>query len=235
MPLDATRANLDKMITAFQGAGARVVLAGMTLPPNYGADYIRGFENIYKDLAAAHKTTLIPFLLSDIVTKDLRYIQPDGLHPTAAGAEIVAGTVLRYIKPLLMNANHARVRWRKAHPRARSPCGDARRAPRGARTADGGYPRVRARNSSRVALRVRKLPSSGAGDGSRVLFFDSAHHHAEVTRFAQYAHPARRSRPLSIASATCCVNRSCNCSRRANMSTTRGILRSPSITLSLGR
>jgi acyl-CoA thioesterase I len=109
MPLAATRANLDKMITAFQGAGARVVLAGMTLPPNYGADYIHGFEKIYKDLAAAHKITLIPFLLSDIVTKDLRYIQPDGLHPTAAGAEIVAGTVLRYIKPVLLNANRASV------------------------------------------------------------------------------------------------------------------------------
>ncbi len=106
MPLDTTRANLDKMITAFQGAGARVVLAGMTLPPNYGADYIRGFEKIYKDLAAKHKITLIPFLLSDIVTKDLHYIQPDGLHPTAAGAEIVAGTVLRYIKPLLLHTDH---------------------------------------------------------------------------------------------------------------------------------
>ena len=107
MPLDATRANLDKMITAFQAAGAKVILAGMTLPPNYGADYIRNFEKIYKDLASAHKITLIPFLLSDIVTKDLRYIQPDGLHPTAAGAEIVAGTVMRYLKPLLKQTSPA--------------------------------------------------------------------------------------------------------------------------------
>ena len=101
MPIAATRANLEKMVTAFKGAGARVVLAGMTLPPNYGANYIHSFENIYKDLAAKYKTTLIPFLLADIVTKDMRYVQPDGIHPTADGAQIVAGTVLRVIKPLL--------------------------------------------------------------------------------------------------------------------------------------
>ena len=101
LPLAMTRANLDQMIAAFGRAGARVVLAGMTLPPNYGPDYIHGFEKIYKDLAAKYKLTLIPFLLQDIVTRDLRYIQPDGIHPTAEGAEIVSGTVLRAIKPLL--------------------------------------------------------------------------------------------------------------------------------------
>jgi acyl-CoA thioesterase-1 len=101
LPLAMTRANLDQMIVAFKSAGARVVLAGMTLPPNYGPDYIHGFENIYKDLAAKHKLTLIPFLMGDIVTRDLRYIQPDGIHPTAEGAEIISGTVLRAIKPLL--------------------------------------------------------------------------------------------------------------------------------------
>ncbi len=101
MPLASTRANLEQMIVAFQQAGARVVLAGMTLPPNYGPDYIHGFEKIYRDLAAEHKIALIPFLLSDIVTKDMRYLQRDGIHPTAAGAEIVAQTVLRAVKPLL--------------------------------------------------------------------------------------------------------------------------------------
>ena len=75
MPLASTRANLDQMIAAFQSAGAKVVLAGMTLPPNYGPDYIHDFEKIYKDLAAKYKLTLIPFLMADIITKDLRYIQ----------------------------------------------------------------------------------------------------------------------------------------------------------------
>jgi acyl-CoA thioesterase-1 len=89
------------MIAAFQGAGAKVVLAGMTLPPNYGPDYIDSFQKIYKDLAAKYHVPLIPFLLADIVTKDLRYFQSDGIHPTAAGAEIVAGTVMKTLTPLL--------------------------------------------------------------------------------------------------------------------------------------
>jgi acyl-CoA thioesterase-1 len=101
MPTASTRANLDQMIVAFQGAGAKVVLAGMTLPPNYGEDYIRDFQKIYKDLAAKYHVTLIPFLYADILTKDLRYIQADGIHPTAQGSEIIAGTVLKAMHPLL--------------------------------------------------------------------------------------------------------------------------------------
>ena len=101
MPVASTRANLDQMILAFQNAGAKVVLAGMTLPPNYGPDYIRDFQKIYQDLAAKYHLTLIPFLMADLVTKDLRYIQADGIHPTAQGSEIIAGTVLKAIQPLL--------------------------------------------------------------------------------------------------------------------------------------
>jgi acyl-CoA thioesterase-1 len=101
LPLETTRQNLENMIVAFQKSGAKVVLAGMTLPPNYGPDYIRQFENIYGDLAKKYRLTLIPFLLADIITSDMRYIQRDGIHPTAAGCEIVAGTVLRAVKPLL--------------------------------------------------------------------------------------------------------------------------------------
>jgi len=101
MPVTATRANLEKMIVAFQGARAKVVLAGMTLPPNYGPDYIRDFQQIYTDLAAKYKLILIPFLMQDIITRDLRYIQGDGIHPTAAGSEIIAHTVLHAMNPLL--------------------------------------------------------------------------------------------------------------------------------------
>jgi acyl-CoA thioesterase-1 len=106
LPLTGTRQNLDTMIQAFQRAGARVVLAGMTLPPNYGSDYIQGFQKIYKDLAAQYRLPFIPFLLSDIVTPDpvtgnLRYFQRDGIHPTADGAMIVSETVMRALKPLL--------------------------------------------------------------------------------------------------------------------------------------
>jgi acyl-CoA thioesterase I len=101
LPLAITRENMEQMIVAFQRAGARVVLAGMTLPPNYGPDYVRGFETIYSSLAAKYKLPLIPFLLQDIITRDLRYFQRDGVHPTAEGAQIVSDTVLRTLKPLL--------------------------------------------------------------------------------------------------------------------------------------
>jgi len=101
LPLAMTRENLEQLIVAFQHTGARVVLAGMTLPPNYGPEYINGFRKIYTDLAAKYKLTLIPFLLSDIATPDMRYFQRDGIHPTAEGAQIVSETVFRAIKPLL--------------------------------------------------------------------------------------------------------------------------------------
>lgn len=100
-PLASTRANLEKLIQAFQGAGAKVVLAGMTLPPNYGPDYVRGFEKVFRELATQYKLPLIPFLLADIITPDLRYLQRDGIHPTAEGAEIVSATVMKVVKPLL--------------------------------------------------------------------------------------------------------------------------------------
>jgi acyl-CoA thioesterase-1 len=101
LPVAVTRKNLETMIHAFSSAGARVVLAGMTLPPNMGSDYIRSFEQTYKDLAAQYKLPFIPFLMSDIVTSDLRYLQRDGIHPTAEGAEIVSGTVMKTLRPLL--------------------------------------------------------------------------------------------------------------------------------------
>lgn len=101
MPVARTRDNLERMILAFQRAGARVVLAGMTLPPNYGPDYVSAFQRIYTDLAAKYKLALIPFLLADIITQDLRYFQRDGVHPTAEGARIVTATVMRTLKPLL--------------------------------------------------------------------------------------------------------------------------------------
>jgi acyl-CoA thioesterase-1 len=72
----------------------------MTLPPNYGPDYIKSFEQIYVQLAAKYKLTRIPFLLEDVaIHPDL--MQRDGIHPTAEGNEIVAKTVMRYLKPLL--------------------------------------------------------------------------------------------------------------------------------------
>lgn len=100
LPVAVTRANLARIIEALKGAGARVVLAGMTLPPNYGPEYIQGFEGMYKDLAAKYEVALIPFLLEG-VGGDGRYMQSDGLHPNAAGYARVADNVLRVLEPLL--------------------------------------------------------------------------------------------------------------------------------------
>ncbi len=102
LPIATTRANLEQIIVSLRNAGATVVLAGMTLPPNYGPDYIHSFEEIYRNLAAKYKLTRIPFLLEGVATVATRNLmQRDGLHPTAQGNAIVAQTVMRYLKPLL--------------------------------------------------------------------------------------------------------------------------------------
>jgi len=101
LPLKATRSNLEQMIVTLQKSGVRVVLAGMTLPPNYGPDYIRDFEKVFKDLATKYKLHLIPFLLEGVAYPGTNLLQHDGLHPNARGTEKVAETVLKAIKPLL--------------------------------------------------------------------------------------------------------------------------------------
>ena len=99
-PVTSTRDNLVIMIEGLQKAGAKVVLAGMTLPRNYGPDYIGQFDGVYPALAAKYKLTRIPFLLEG-VGGNPKLTQPDGLHPTAEGCAIVARTVLQYVEPLL--------------------------------------------------------------------------------------------------------------------------------------
>ena len=80
------------------------MLAGMTLPPNYGPEYIQQFEAAYKDLAAKYKVTLIPFLMEDILAQYKSkpgLMQRDGIHPTAEGHAIIADTVLRYLHKVI--------------------------------------------------------------------------------------------------------------------------------------
>ena len=104
VPVGNTQANLDKMIQSSKAAGASVLLAGMTLPPNYGPEYVTRFEGIYKALAAKHHVPLIPFLMEDIrrdIGRNPNLMQRDGIHPTAAGHTLIADTVFRYLKPLL--------------------------------------------------------------------------------------------------------------------------------------
>lgn len=101
LPIAGTRVNLEQMIVALQQGGAKVVLAGMTLPRNYGTDYIRSFEKMYVDLAKHYKVPLIPFLLQGVAASGPGLMQQDSIHPTAAGNEKVAATVFRYTAPLL--------------------------------------------------------------------------------------------------------------------------------------
>ena len=100
LPVANTRANLEMMISALQKAGATVVLAGMTLPRNYGPEYIHSFERVYVDLAREKHLTRIPFLLQG-VAGTARLMQADSIHPTAEGNVLVARNVYQYIKPLL--------------------------------------------------------------------------------------------------------------------------------------
>jgi acyl-CoA thioesterase-1 len=103
VPLAATRDNMEKMIQALLAGGSKVVVAGMTLPPNYGPDYIREFERIYVDLAQKYKLPRIRFLLEGVAL-DRNLMQPDGIHANAKGNEKVAQNVMRTLEPLLKTA-----------------------------------------------------------------------------------------------------------------------------------
>jgi len=102
-PLSVVRDNLRTLAGSFQASGARVILAGMTLPRNYGPDYIRDFENIYVEIADELDVDLMPFFLDGVVDLENplesigQYMQPDGTHPTAEGHAIIAGSVFRAI------------------------------------------------------------------------------------------------------------------------------------------
>jgi len=100
VPLDQTRRNLDTVLTAFENARVRTLLAGITLPPNYGPDYIRQFDQVFTDLAGRHHTAFVPMIYKDLV-KVPGTIQSDGIHPTAKGAGIIANTLLPALRPLL--------------------------------------------------------------------------------------------------------------------------------------
>jgi acyl-CoA thioesterase-1 len=100
LPPEESRRNLDTVLTTLENAHIRVLLAGITLPPNYGKDYIQSFEQIFRDLAAQHHTAFVPMIYKDLVHVP-GTIQEDGIHPTAKGSEIIADTLFAALKPLL--------------------------------------------------------------------------------------------------------------------------------------
>ena len=100
LPLEATKQNLVKMVQLSQEAGARVLLAGIRIPPNYGPRYANEFAALYPEIAKQFQLPLIPFLL-DKVALNPDLMQEDGLHPNARGEPQVLETVWQGLEPLL--------------------------------------------------------------------------------------------------------------------------------------
>ena len=96
----ASRLNLDGMVAAAQGAGAKVLIAGMQLPPNYGPVYVREFNALFGDIAKARKAALVPYVFEGF-GEDLAQFQPDRVHPTAAAQPKILDTVWPVLTPLL--------------------------------------------------------------------------------------------------------------------------------------
>ncbi|MGC2298448.1 MAG: arylesterase [Acidobacteriaceae bacterium] len=100
LPITDTRRNLDTIVSTLLQAGSKVILAGITLPPNYGADYIRQFDETYRLTATKFHVPLLPELYEHVYTVP-NAIQQDGVHPTAKGAQLVADNFLPLLLPLL--------------------------------------------------------------------------------------------------------------------------------------
>lgn len=92
--------NLQIMIDASKNSGAKVILAGMQIPPNYGPRYSSEFKTLYVNLAEKNETGLIPFLLEGIGGK-AELMQRDGIHPTAEAQSIIVNNALPEIKKYL--------------------------------------------------------------------------------------------------------------------------------------
>jgi acyl-CoA thioesterase I len=98
--LTTVRANLDQIVGRFQAAGARVLIAGMRLPPNYGLRYGTEFQRLYDDVARRRHAALMPFFL-DGVGGNPRLNQTDGIHPTVEGYRLIVDRLWPYLRPLL--------------------------------------------------------------------------------------------------------------------------------------
>jgi acyl-CoA thioesterase-1 len=98
--IEDSRTNLDKIVGTLKASGTKVVLAGITLPPDYGPDYIKQFNDTYAMLAAKYHVPLLPFLLKGVFGVD-GMMQADRTHATSAGNQIVAQNLLPLVTPLL--------------------------------------------------------------------------------------------------------------------------------------
>lgn len=100
LPLASMRDNLNAMIRTSKQAGARVMVVGMRIPPNYGRDYTEKFAATFSELAKEHKTALVPFLFEGFALRADAF-QADRLHPTAASQPLMLETIWKQLQPLL--------------------------------------------------------------------------------------------------------------------------------------
>jgi acyl-CoA thioesterase-1 len=107
LPIAATEANLNAMVSAAQKAKAQVLLVGMEIPPNYGRDYTQKFAAMYAKIAKDKKTLLVPFLLEGVADQQ-QLFQADRIHPAAAAQPIMLDNVWPHVKPLLRKSQDTR-------------------------------------------------------------------------------------------------------------------------------
>jgi acyl-CoA thioesterase-1 len=100
LPLEQMRGNLDRMVELAQESGARVLLLGMRIPPNYGPEFTEKFFAVFGDVARAKKIPLVPFLLDGIALSP-NLMQADGIHPNALGQTPLLENVWTGLRPLL--------------------------------------------------------------------------------------------------------------------------------------
>lgn len=100
LSLEQTRSNLDRIIRAATSSGAKVLLVGMRLPPNFGAPYTQGFEKNFVELSRRHRTAFLPFLLAPIAA-DRNAFQADNMHPVASAQPRLRDHVWPALAPLL--------------------------------------------------------------------------------------------------------------------------------------
>jgi acyl-CoA thioesterase-1 len=100
LPIAEMKANLAKIVRAAQSRGARVLIVGMRMPPNYGAKYTQAFEQAFADLAKEHKTAYLPFLLDGIADRRDLFLA-DQIHPSAQAQTVILDTVWKQLEPLL--------------------------------------------------------------------------------------------------------------------------------------
>lgn len=103
LPLKNTQDNLSAMVQAAQKAGAKVLLLGMQVPPNYGRHYAEQFAQLFVSVAQKNKTALVPFLLKGVAdgADAAALFQPDGIHPLAQAHPQMLGNVWPALRPLL--------------------------------------------------------------------------------------------------------------------------------------